>query len=212
MIGICIIAPNTAARVGLRALLADEPHLQVIAESASVTGLKELKTEPDVLVYAPTSSMELAALLQELQNLQWSEKVAVLIIHDDPALLEALKRAELFAWGLLPEELTPAELIAAVMALNEGLAVSSPRWLNQPQPGIASPAGESSTLVEPLSTRETEILQLLALGLTNKQIAARLGISAHTVKFHVSSIFGKMDTTNRTETVKLGLKIGLIMI
>jgi DNA-binding NarL/FixJ family response regulator len=67
-------------------------------------------------------------------------------------------------------------------------------------------------MVENLTGREVEILQLLALGLTNKQIAVRLGISMHTVKFHVSSIFGKMGTTNRTETVQLGLKRGLILL
>jgi DNA-binding NarL/FixJ family response regulator len=67
-------------------------------------------------------------------------------------------------------------------------------------------------MVETLTGREMEILQLLALGLTNKQIAVKLGISAHTVKFHVSSIFSKMRTTNRTETVKLGLSKGLILL
>jgi NarL family two-component system response regulator YdfI len=72
--------------------------------------------------------------------------------------------------------------------------------------------GENPDMVESLTGREIEILQLLALGLTNKQIAVRLKISTHTVKFHVSSIFGKFGTTNRTETVKLGLKTGLISL
>ena len=71
---------------------------------------------------------------------------------------------------------------------------------------------EMLKLVEPLTNREIEILQLLAVGLTNKQIAVRLKISAHTVKFHVSAIFSKLGTTNRVEAVNLGLKNGLIVL
>jgi len=73
-------------------------------------------------------------------------------------------------------------------------------------------ADENMDMVDTLTGREMEVLQLMALGLTNKQIALKLGISAHTVKFHVSSIYGKMGTNNRTETVKLGLKKGLILL
>jgi DNA-binding NarL/FixJ family response regulator len=72
--------------------------------------------------------------------------------------------------------------------------------------------GDDGSVVEPLTSREIELLQLLALGLTNKQIAVQLGISTHTVKFHLSSIFSKMGTTNRTETVKLGLQMGYILL
>lgn len=66
--------------------------------------------------------------------------------------------------------------------------------------------------IEALTEREQEVLQLLAQGLANKQIAGQLGISAHTVKFHISSIYGKLGATNRTEAVRIGLQIGLILL
>jgi len=116
------------------------------------------------------------------------------------------------AWGLLDPETSQTELIASIQAVNEGLSVTNPIWLNQMFKHQITGMGGNNDLVETLTGREVEILQLLALGLTNKQIASRLRISAHTVKFHVSTIFGKMGTTNRVETVNLGLKKGLIVL
>ncbi|HEY5902473.1 MAG TPA: helix-turn-helix transcriptional regulator, partial [Anaerolineales bacterium] len=64
----------------------------------------------------------------------------------------------------------------------------------------------------PLSDREIEVLELLAQGLANKQIAGALGISEHTVKFHVSSIYTKLNVTNRAEAVRQGVRQGLIAV
>ena len=66
--------------------------------------------------------------------------------------------------------------------------------------------------MEPLPERESEVLQLLAQGLSNKQIAVRLYISEHTVKFHVSSVYGKLGATNRAEAVRLGVQRGLVVL
>jgi NarL family two-component system response regulator YdfI len=67
-------------------------------------------------------------------------------------------------------------------------------------------------LIDPLTDREMEVLQLLAQGLANKQIAAKLSISEHTVKFHVSSIYTKLGVGNRTEAVRMGVRRGLILL
>ena len=67
-------------------------------------------------------------------------------------------------------------------------------------------------IAEPLSPREREVLELVAEGLPNKAIAARLGISDQTVKFHVASISGKLGAANRTEAVRLAIRRGLITI
>jgi DNA-binding NarL/FixJ family response regulator len=79
---------------------------------------------------------------------------------------------------------------------------------------IAAPqaAREGSELVEPLTPRENEVLELLAEGLPNKAIAARLGISDQTVKFHVASIGGKLGASNRTDAVRLAVRRGLIAL
>ena len=71
---------------------------------------------------------------------------------------------------------------------------------------------DDSVLAEPLTPREREVLEWLAEGLTNRAIAARLGISDHTVKFHVASIYGKLGVSTRAEAIRRGLRRGLITI
>lgn len=71
---------------------------------------------------------------------------------------------------------------------------------------------EDATILETLTTREHDVLALVADGLPNRDIAARLGISDHTVKFHLASIFGKLGVSTRTEAVQRGLRLGVIDI
>ena len=82
--------------------------------------------------------------------------------------------------------------------------------------GAASPRSPATMTLtqslETLTTREHEVLALVADGLPNREIAARLGISDHTVKFHLASIFGKLGVSTRTEAVQRGLRLGVIDI
>jgi DNA-binding CsgD family transcriptional regulator len=71
---------------------------------------------------------------------------------------------------------------------------------------------DDDVLIEALTDRETEVLELLADGLSNKAIGARLGISDQTVKFHVASIAGKLGARNRTEAVRLAARRGLLSL
>jgi DNA-binding NarL/FixJ family response regulator len=212
LIRISIIAPAIAVRAGLRALLSDDPQINVIAEAANLAEMAEAHREVDVIVWAPASSLDRAAMLSEFSKLKIGETAALLLVFHDPSVMESLIRLPLRAWGLLDPESTQAELIASIQALHEGLSVTNPVWLKQAFTSPTTSKDANDNLVESLTGREIEILQLLALGLTNKQIAVRLKISAHTVKFHVSTIFSKLGTTNRVETVNLGLKKGLIVL
>ena len=105
------------------------------------------------------------------------------------------------AEGLLPENAGAAEIDAALRAVAQGLVVRSPRVRTSGFNAIQE--AEARTLLTP---REAQVLDAIADGLTNKAIARRLGISLHTVKFHVESVFRKLDARTRTEAVAKALE------
>jgi NarL family two-component system response regulator YdfI len=212
MIQVIIIAPGVATRAGLKALLSEDPQISVVAEAGYLGESKESLPAADVLVWLPGSSTDLDPQLAWLEQNDISGSAALLLVHDDPAVLESLVQLPVKVWGLLNTEASQAELITAVQALNEGLVVIHPPWINLIVTTTGARLNGGQKDIEELTSRELEILGLLALGLTNKQIAAKLKISAHTVKFHLSTIFSKLGTTNRVETVNLGLKKGLIVL
>jgi DNA-binding NarL/FixJ family response regulator len=212
VIRVFIIAPALAVRVGLRFLLETDPSIQVVGESASLPEGEEAQPELDVLIWSPTISMDPEALRLDMNRLRIEQTTALLLMHNDPDMVMDMAKIPVRAWGMLDPESSQEELIASLHALHEGLSVSDTRWLNQLINSQSVNKESGGELVELLTGREIEILQLLAQGLANKQIAARLGISAHTVKFHISSIYGKLGATSRTEAVRLGLQKGLILL
>jgi DNA-binding NarL/FixJ family response regulator len=115
--------------------------------------------------------------------------------------------------AVLPANLTGPEIVAAIEAVDAGLMVLHPADVDVVATShnhLPNPTLRSTR--EPLTSRETEVLQFLALGLANKEIAGRMKISEHTVKFHVASILGKLGASSRTEAVTLGIRQGLVMI
>ena len=118
-----------------------------------------------------------------------------------------LAGAEVDQVGSLARDVTPAQLDAALRAAAAGLLVRSPELAS---PGFDALADGAP---EPLLTpREIEVLRMLAEGLVNKDIASRMNISDHTVKFHISSILEKLGAATRTEAVTIGIRRGLIPI
>lgn len=175
-------------RAGLRALLSSDKTIKVLSDSI------EEENEADVIITSAST----------LTDLIWADKAAgILFLSDDRFNVEEVKRAHR-VWGVLPTETSAEELIAAVHALSQGLIVCTPTLFLQSE-NEPSERG-------PLTERETEVLGLLARGLANKQIAVSLGISEHTVKFHVSSIYTKLNVTNRTEAVREGVRGGWIAL
>ena len=209
MIHVALAAPALAVRLGLRILLSDSDSVEVVGEAATLAELFPLPAETDLLLLAaeaPPHSLPEGVPLPVL-----------LLFSGDAPDLPDLAELSTRPWGMLPLEASAEELSAAINALHEGLFVSPPALLQrlassqaldvQPLAGRPeeSPGGE-------LTERESEVLGLLAQGLANKQIAARLGISEHTVKFHVSSIYSKLGASSRTEAVRLGVRQGLIIL
>jgi DNA-binding NarL/FixJ family response regulator len=112
----------------------------------------------------------------------------------------------------MPRDAAPAEIAAAIESVASGLAVVTTEDLETLLPTAHMSMEEELAVGEPLTARETEVLTMLAEGAANKEIASRLRISEHTVKFHVSSILAKLGAATRTEAVSRGFKEGLIII
>jgi NarL family two-component system response regulator YdfI len=141
---------------------------------------------------------------QELIDFAASSPPLIVLALDPqpPWLSEALRAG---VRGVLPRDASIPEIAAAIEAAAAGLVVLHPEAVESPVVRIR-PAQNA----DPLSAREIEVLKLVAEGASNKEIAWKLGISEHTVKFHLNAILTKMRAGSRTEAVMLGLRQGLI--
>jgi len=137
----------------------------------------------------------------------------LVLLADDPESVEAAEALRHGARAVLPREAQAEEIVAAIEGVAAGLVVLHPDLASGLTPHlvpVAHPLRASE--VESLTPREIEVLGMLAEGAGNKNIARRLGISEHTVKFHVGSILGKLGASSRTEAVTLGVRQGLILL
>lgn len=107
--------------------------------------------------------------------------------------------------GALGRDATPEALAAAVAAVHQGLLVVDPRFASD-----VLPAAPATSAPPTLTPREHEVLELLAEGISNKEIAAQLGVSPHTAKFHVTALLDKLGAETRTEAVVLAARAGLL--
>jgi DNA-binding NarL/FixJ family response regulator len=203
LIRVAIVSPNRALRIGLRELLSAGSDLATIGEAERFEELNGMEAEVILLASVP---------LARVEEITFNNR-AVLLLTDDAEDAKALLRAEPLVWGALSLNATEDEILAGVRALAEGLIVGAPRLMSAllRREGKIKP-GEDNMPVEPLTARELETLQLTAEGLANKQIALALGVSEHTVKFHLSSLYAKLNASGRTEAAKIGLRLGLISI
>jgi NarL family two-component system response regulator YdfI len=201
VIRVLIVASSVIARAGLESLLTRAGGIE-IAGSVADWGEADCETpnseDPDVIVAEeiPPDGLEL------------SPRSSVVLLTADPQPSATLDLLRSGVRAVLPSDSSPAQIVAAIAAAAAGLVVVRPEdigfhWLGNPKP---------VELSEPLTSRETEVLGMLSEGSPNKVIAHRLGISEHTVKFHVTSILSKLNATSRTEAVMLGLRQGLIML
>lgn len=212
VIRVLIVAESALVRRGLETVLADRERFEVVGtESLHEAALEHAIEEsgPDVVL--------LEWYREEEDLLPWLEanrdvprpSIVVLAAAANRESIAGFLRAGVRA--VLPLGASAEEIAAAVQAVAAGLVVFHPSELEQALPApVAALRSANSALIQPLSSREREVLRLMADGLANKEIAARLGISGHTVKFHVSSIFNKLNVSSRTEAVTLGLRLGYV--
>ncbi|MDR3574692.1 MAG: response regulator transcription factor [Anaerolineaceae bacterium] len=191
-------------------MLEMDPNDEVVAELADLSEMDPLSKPADLIVLAAwnISPVELQSTLARL-----SPSIPLLLMTEEPLTPLLLTNLNNRTWGILPIDAAQDELLAGVRALSAGLWVGAPQMLTKlfSQNAVPLNSAEDGEL-EPLTPRESEILQYVAQGLTNKQIAWKLSISEHTVKFHISSIYGKLGAANRTEAVRVGARQGIILL
>ena len=211
MIRVLIGARSEVVRAGLTSLLTADPRFQVVGTFSidDLTRVEDLQPEVVLLDLDSPSDESLSAAIQSGGALINSSLV---ILTEDPESLAV----DVLGSGLraiLPRYATPEEIIAAIQAAATGLVALHPdifdSMLSRIHPGQQS---ELDPLGQILTPREIEVLRMIAEGLGNKEIASKLSISDHTVKFHISSIFAKLGASNRAEAVTLGIRHGLIMV
>lgn len=210
MIRVLIAAASVVTRAGLEALVTTNPELTVIGSVSGVSKLaQQIETlQPDVVLLELESSEPVAETLFTLD----AELLNVVVLVD----IQSDQAVEMFRsgiQGILSLEATADEILTAVEAAAAGLVVLHPDFIDSLLPSF-SPATQVLPPIpnQALTPREVEVLGMLAEGLGNKGIARRLNISEHTVKFHVSSIFSKLNVSSRTEAVTLGARQGLILL
>ena len=209
---VLIIADNLLARAGLASLLTAGDSLNVVGQVAGGDLLADDLDiyRPDVLIW--DFGWEPEAPLERFSELadEWGSAPlpALILLPDEERAAEVaglLRSAN--AGGMVLRESNADSLVAALNAVVQGLLVFDPMLAVLPD-NVALPEPP----VENLTPREREVLQLLAEGLANKMIAQRLGISDHTVKFHVNAIMTKLNAQSRTDAVVRATRLGLIML
>ena len=241
MIHVLVEASSPDLHAEIADLIRDRPEFRLIENSADEPSSGESRPQPDVVIAAvdrgdpaldsvgwnapgvpiillTDNPLSRDAEHWDLDSIRRDSRGEDWMGEGFPAAVRAV----------LPRNVTRAELTAAIEAVAAGLFVLHPANADllppsRPRESEAGP-GPSSSIVpplgeppiepmpEPLTRREIEVLQLLAAGLSNKEIASRLNISEHTAKFHVASIMGKLGAASRTEAVTLGMRHGLVMI
>jgi DNA-binding NarL/FixJ family response regulator len=205
--GVAILAAYPSARAGLATLLQIDPAIAVsaippLALRGPDGGSYVLPGSTEAILVDPGDVSP--EILQALATLSRAEDVPVVWLgYPDHGLPQAAGPANVIS----PDVEAPV-LIAALRAAAAGLLVSDPNLA-----GVTTTADAASLVTGgPLSPREQEVLQLVAAGLPNKAIARELGISDHTVKFHVSSLLTKLDAGSRTEAVTIATRRGLLFL
>jgi DNA-binding NarL/FixJ family response regulator len=213
MTTVFIVSSAAMSRQALRRL-AESPEVRVVGEGSDVAAARAASPPPDVLL------LDDGSLLDGAENDEDELWPAIVLLVDDagPAAVERVRAFDPHGWAVLQRGPAAAELQAAIVAAAAGLAVTAAdAFPAVPVRRRDAGAGgdedaEDDRPQEPLTGREREVLELLGLGLSNKHIGMRLGISEHTAKFHVASVLAKLGAHNRAEAVRRGIRRGLVTV
>ena len=211
-IKIMIADDHSMIREGLKNLLELEGDIEVVAEAVDGEDcLEKLKTvKPDVLLLDINMPKKTGLdVLSELKDKKSKIKILVLTVHNETEYL--MKAVEIGINGYVLKDSESAELKKAIFTIAEGENYIQPSLI----PALNSKMiekNEDEIKIESLTKRELQVLKELAVGKFNRDIAKEMEISERTVKNHISSIFKKLDVTDRTQAAVFAIKNNLITI
>jgi DNA-binding NarL/FixJ family response regulator len=201
-IRVLIVDDHTTVLAGLTAIIGMQPDMVVVAEAAN--GIEALglwqQHRPDItLLDLRMPKMDGVSALNEIRQRDQSARVIVLTTYD--ADLDILRAVKAGAKGYLLKDARREELLDCIRKVNSGETRIPQALMQKLVTGISS---------EPMTDREAEVLQLLAVGRSNKEIGTNLSISEFTVKGHLRSIFSKLNVLSRTEAIAAASRRGLV--
>ncbi len=206
-IRIVVVATSAVRRAGLESTVRGHADFHLAGSFGAVASLVPFarNTELDVIVIDSDSIRDL--------SLEPISEAAIVLLTEVSDARSVARLLRIGVRAILSRESDPDNLLSAIYAVYDGLVLLSTATAES----LAAVYGDQPLEVEDemseeITSRETDVLRMLAEGLVNKEIAARLGISEHTVKFHISSILDKLGASTRTEAVTLGIRRGLIPI
>jgi DNA-binding NarL/FixJ family response regulator len=212
-IRILVVDDHPIVRDGLLAILGTQTDFAVVGEAGTGADAVRLShtLNPDVvLLDLEMPGMDGVEALQQMRKLCPDVRVIVLTAFDTDERIVGAVRAG--AQGYLLKGTPREEIFRAIRVVSKGGSLLEPLVASKLMHHLESGAQQPARPSEELTEREREVLQLLAQGRTNKEIAASLVISERTVKFHVSSILAKLNVGNRTEAVTLAAQQGLVQL
>jgi len=195
------MATSPARRDWLSECVRREHDMRVAATASTFAFLRSLTLESsaDVALIDPGPDVQSPAVRDWLLELLDLTPIVLLIAEPDSGIFNRIRRAG--TGGLLQANASSEQIIQSIKAVATGLTVFD---------SALEAISDAESTTDPLTPREREVLQLLSDGLGNKEIASKLNISEHTIKFHIRSILGKLGAASRTEAVTRGLRSGLI--
>jgi DNA-binding NarL/FixJ family response regulator len=212
VIRVFLIAASPLARAALQNRL--RPHgVKIVGSAAHIDAVdgQLSDTQPQALL-VDASAEQLETMIGSLADSDLAAEIPTVVLAEPGSSAVSAQALQAGIRAVLPSGLAADQLAAALHAVASGLVVLHPTEVQAAFP-LAAPASQPlAELAEPLTRREREVLQMLAGGLANKEIAARLQISDHTAKFHVAAILGKLGAATRTEAVALGIRRGLVLL
>lgn len=210
MLRVLVVADSVLARAGLVALLDEQAQCDVVGQTAPTAQLVddvELFQPDVVLVDLGWQAKSVLRTLAPLASDEWP--LIALLTDENDVTMVASSLVAFNTFGLLMNSVDPYLLGQALHMVNNGLIALDPN-LTALLIGAATITPDPA--LDTLTPREDEVLQLLAQGLTNKSIAHQLGISEHTIKFHVNAIMTKLNAQSRTDAVVRATRAGLIIL